>query len=189
MKSAVPKVLHQAGGLPLIEHVLPGRRRPVARLHHRGRRPPGRPRAGAHRRNGWACALHCRSRSSAPATRCCRRNRCCAGSAARWCCCRATCRCCGPTRSRRWSDAPRPRAAATVLTAVVDDPHGYGRIVRDDRRASAAIVEHKDASPTSSGESRDQQRHLRVRPRRRCSTRCARSGRRTRRASTTCPTW
>ena len=44
-------------------------------------------------------------------------------------------------------------AAATVLTAVVDDPHGYGRIIRDGnadssgRRRIAAIVEHKDATP------------------------------------------
>ena len=37
-------------------------------------------------------------------------------------------------------------AAATVLTAVVDDPSGYGRIERTDGRI-AAIVEHKDASP------------------------------------------
>ncbi|HVL68817.1 MAG TPA: bifunctional UDP-N-acetylglucosamine diphosphorylase/glucosamine-1-phosphate N-acetyltransferase GlmU [Vicinamibacterales bacterium] len=36
-------------------------------------------------------------------------------------------------------------AAATVLTAEVDDPHGYGRIVRDGGRI-AAIVEHKDAT-------------------------------------------
>ena len=38
------------------------------------------------------------------------------------------------------------RAAATVLTAIVPDPTGYGRIVRD-ARGIAAIVEHKDASP------------------------------------------
>ena len=37
-------------------------------------------------------------------------------------------------------------AAATVLTAVVDDPSGYGRIVRDDAGRIAAIVEHKDAT-------------------------------------------
>jgi bifunctional UDP-N-acetylglucosamine pyrophosphorylase / glucosamine-1-phosphate N-acetyltransferase len=37
------------------------------------------------------------------------------------------------------------RAAATVLTAVIDDPHGYGRIVRENGRITA-IVEHKDAS-------------------------------------------
>jgi bifunctional UDP-N-acetylglucosamine pyrophosphorylase/glucosamine-1-phosphate N-acetyltransferase len=37
-------------------------------------------------------------------------------------------------------------AAATVLTAVVERPDGYGRIVRADG-ALHAIVEHKDASP------------------------------------------
>jgi bifunctional UDP-N-acetylglucosamine pyrophosphorylase/glucosamine-1-phosphate N-acetyltransferase len=37
-------------------------------------------------------------------------------------------------------------AAATVLTARVDRPQGYGRIVRDQGRI-AAIVEDKDASP------------------------------------------
>jgi bifunctional UDP-N-acetylglucosamine pyrophosphorylase/glucosamine-1-phosphate N-acetyltransferase len=40
----------------------------------------------------------------------------------------------------------RTGAAATVLTARVDDPAGYGRIVRRDG-AIAAIVEHKDATP------------------------------------------
>jgi bifunctional UDP-N-acetylglucosamine pyrophosphorylase/glucosamine-1-phosphate N-acetyltransferase len=38
------------------------------------------------------------------------------------------------------------RAAATVLTAMVPAPDGYGRIVRDGT-GIAAIVEHKDASP------------------------------------------
>ena len=37
-------------------------------------------------------------------------------------------------------------AAATVLTAMADDPTGYGRIERRDGGISA-IVEHKDASP------------------------------------------
>ncbi len=38
------------------------------------------------------------------------------------------------------------KAAATVVTAVVDDPHGYGRIIRDDSGGICAIVEHKDAT-------------------------------------------
>ncbi len=38
------------------------------------------------------------------------------------------------------------RAAATLLTAVVDDPTGYGRVLRDGAEV-AAIVEHRDASP------------------------------------------
>jgi len=38
-------------------------------------------------------------------------------------------------------------AAATVLTATPDDPSGYGRIVRDAGGRITAIVEHKDATP------------------------------------------
>jgi bifunctional UDP-N-acetylglucosamine pyrophosphorylase/glucosamine-1-phosphate N-acetyltransferase len=37
-------------------------------------------------------------------------------------------------------------AAATVLTAIVDDPHSYGRVVRTGEQI-ARIVEEKDASP------------------------------------------
>jgi bifunctional UDP-N-acetylglucosamine pyrophosphorylase/glucosamine-1-phosphate N-acetyltransferase len=38
------------------------------------------------------------------------------------------------------------RAAATVLTTVVDDPQGYGRIVRDEQGQIERIVEERDAS-------------------------------------------
>jgi bifunctional UDP-N-acetylglucosamine pyrophosphorylase / glucosamine-1-phosphate N-acetyltransferase len=41
-------------------------------------------------------------------------------------------------------------AAATVVTALVDDPRGYGRIIRTDRSSGeeiARIVEEKDATP------------------------------------------
>jgi bifunctional UDP-N-acetylglucosamine pyrophosphorylase/glucosamine-1-phosphate N-acetyltransferase len=38
------------------------------------------------------------------------------------------------------------QAAATVLTARVPDPTGYGRIIRDSDGLVSAIVEHKDAS-------------------------------------------
>mgnify|MGYP003757028235 CR=1 FL=1 len=37
-------------------------------------------------------------------------------------------------------------AAATVLTAHVPDPYGYGRIVRDEKGGVAGIVEEKDAT-------------------------------------------
>lgn len=37
-------------------------------------------------------------------------------------------------------------AAATVLSARVPDPHGYGRIVRNEAGGVVGIVEHKDAS-------------------------------------------
>jgi len=40
-------------------------------------------------------------------------------------------------------------SAATVLTVTLDDPGGYGRIVRDQEGYLEAIVEYKDAdSPT-----------------------------------------
>ncbi|MGH4014587.1 MAG: bifunctional UDP-N-acetylglucosamine diphosphorylase/glucosamine-1-phosphate N-acetyltransferase GlmU [Pseudonocardiaceae bacterium] len=35
----------------------------------------------------------------------------------------------------------------TVLSAVVDDPTGYGRVLRDESGAVIGIVEHRDASP------------------------------------------
>jgi bifunctional UDP-N-acetylglucosamine pyrophosphorylase/glucosamine-1-phosphate N-acetyltransferase len=38
------------------------------------------------------------------------------------------------------------RASATVLTAVLDDPGGYGRIVRDSAGGLQRIVEERDAS-------------------------------------------
>lgn len=37
-------------------------------------------------------------------------------------------------------------ADATLLTAFLDDPTGYGRVVRDDNNRVVRIVEHKDAS-------------------------------------------
>lgn len=38
-------------------------------------------------------------------------------------------------------------AAATIATSVIDDPTGYGRIVRDASGRFASIVEHKNATP------------------------------------------
>jgi bifunctional UDP-N-acetylglucosamine pyrophosphorylase/glucosamine-1-phosphate N-acetyltransferase len=52
----------------------------------------------------------------------------------------------GETLARLVKTHREESAAATVLTAVVENPEGYGRIVRDGSRI-AAIVEHKDASP------------------------------------------
>lgn len=37
-------------------------------------------------------------------------------------------------------------AAATVLTATVEEPYGLGRIIRDEHGQVAAIVEHRDAT-------------------------------------------
>ncbi len=42
-------------------------------------------------------------------------------------------------------------ASTTVLTAVRDDPTGYGRVLRDDAGSVTAIVEHKDADQAVRG--------------------------------------
>ncbi len=41
----------------------------------------------------------------------------------------------------------RTRATITMLTVVLDDPHGYGRILRDDAGNVTGIVEEADATP------------------------------------------
>ena len=56
------------------------------------------------------------------------------------------------------------RAAATVVTAVVDRPYGYGRIVRSAGRI-VRIVEERDASAAERQNQGDQRRGLRVRHR------------------------
>lgn len=43
------------------------------------------------------------------------------------------------------ADHRAQQAAVTVLTAVVPDPTGYGRVVRDEAGQVARIVEHRDA--------------------------------------------
>jgi len=53
----------------------------------------------------------------------------------------------GATLSRLVEERAATGAAAAVLTAHVPDPSGYGRIIRDERGAFAAIVEHADATP------------------------------------------
>ena len=39
------------------------------------------------------------------------------------------------------------KAVATILTAELDDPSGYGRIIRNPDHSVKKIVEHRDASP------------------------------------------
>src|SRR4029453_17958304 len=52
-----------------------------------------------------------------------------------------------PTTLQRLVDThQKARSAATVVTATVDRPYGYGRIVRT-RGRLARIVEERDASP------------------------------------------
>ncbi len=145
MKSALPKVLHRAAGRPLIDRVLGVCRAAFTRVGHCCDRSSDRTIAvasGGQWRSDRHSGTPARDRTRAPA---------------------------GGTVPRRERPAPllllsgdvpllRPatvqalvahhvarRAAATVLTATVPDPSGYGRIVREDG-AISAIVEHKDAT-------------------------------------------
>ena len=52
--------------------------------------------------------------------------------------------------------------AVTVLTALVPDPSGYGRIIRDGSGTLAEIVEEADATAGAAGHQRDQLRLLRL---------------------------
>ena len=76
-------------------------------------------------------------------------------------------------------------AACTVLTAIIDDPTGYGRVVRGKDGRVARIVEEADAERRRACDPRDQHLDLLLPPQR-ARTRAA-PGRalRTRRASTT----
>lgn len=47
----------------------------------------------------------------------------------------------------RMRDAVEAGAAGAMLTAIADDPTGYGRVLRDDTGAVSAIVEHRDCTP------------------------------------------
>jgi bifunctional UDP-N-acetylglucosamine pyrophosphorylase / glucosamine-1-phosphate N-acetyltransferase len=53
----------------------------------------------------------------------------------------------GGTLAGLVADHDRSGHAITVLTGEVDDPFGYGRILRDDAGNVTAIVEEKDATP------------------------------------------
>jgi bifunctional UDP-N-acetylglucosamine pyrophosphorylase/glucosamine-1-phosphate N-acetyltransferase len=51
----------------------------------------------------------------------------------------------GTTLERLLETCENPEVGAVVLTADVDDPHGYGRIIRDSENGILKIVEEKDA--------------------------------------------
>jgi bifunctional UDP-N-acetylglucosamine pyrophosphorylase/glucosamine-1-phosphate N-acetyltransferase len=60
--------------------------------------------------------------------------------------------CLRPETIRQFSDYHHAQgAAATVMSAKLPDPFGYGRIVRDGSGALSAIVEQKDADEETQG--------------------------------------
>ena len=188
MRSATPKLAHDLCGRPLLAWPLAAARDAGASRivvvvgaddgrHARGvarraeRRAGGPARAARHggrgRRRGGADRRATACRSCSPAT------------------CRSSRRsCCASSRDAH----ARGGAAATMVTAVLDDPRGYGRVVRGDAWRVERVVETKvagDASDSASSRSRGQHRDLRLRRWR--AARRARRGRRGQRAGRALP--
>jgi bifunctional UDP-N-acetylglucosamine pyrophosphorylase / glucosamine-1-phosphate N-acetyltransferase len=147
MKSKKPKVLHKAGGLALVEHVVDGALELAAPenvfvvvgngaeqvravLQHRGVQfIPQEHQAGT----GHAL-LVCRERLE--------------GKYGRVLVLYGDCPLLQAATLRALRDAQvKSGAAATLITTLLPDPTGYGRILRDERGWVRAIVEEKAASP------------------------------------------
>ena len=142
MRSSTPKVLHELCGAPMV--LWPVRAAlDAGAAARRGRRlaPRGRSSRCCRRASSWPCSRARRrhgrggaSRRSPISTRSRRRRR---PDDARWWCSAATCRSSAPRRSARWSRRTRSSGAvATMVTTLLEDPSGYGRVVRD---ASGAL--------------------------------------------------
>ena len=102
-----------------------------------------------------------------------------------------------PAGRRRDADRARrgPRGVAapraTMLTAELEDPTGYGRVVRDAEGQVERVVETKAAGDATRGRARDprgQHRASSPSTAARCSPRWSSSSPTTPRASSTCPT-
>jgi bifunctional UDP-N-acetylglucosamine pyrophosphorylase/glucosamine-1-phosphate N-acetyltransferase len=147
MKSSVPKVLHPIGGAAMLDHVLAaarelnpaelivvvGHRRREVIDHLAGHAPDARV-VIQHEQGGTGHAVRMVAEAAGlgqgtvvvtygdtPLLR-------------------------GQTLASLASEHATQRAAVTALTAVMNDPTGYGRIVRDERGAFLGIVEEADAS-------------------------------------------
>ena len=147
MKSSLAKVLHCAGGAPLIEHVVRAARsiaapeRIVVVTGHQASRVEA-----AVSRHGVRFQLQAEQRGTGHALAVCRGQ---AGlEAGLLLVLYGDCPLLEPATLARLIEAHRASgAAATVLTARLADPSGYGRILRDAHGHVAAIVEEKDATP------------------------------------------
>lgn len=53
----------------------------------------------------------------------------------------------GSTLQALLEEHDRTQNALTLATSMLDSPHGYGRILRDDQGNLSAIIEHKDCTP------------------------------------------
>jgi len=144
MKSALPKVVHEILGVPLVRFVVDAAREGgcdcVVVVTGHGAEAvealiPGVPTARQDRQLGTGHAVMCAEGALAGAS----------GSLVVLSGDSPLLR---PETIARLVDARENRdAAAVVLTAVLDDPTGYGRIVRDAAGELVGIVEDKDLAP------------------------------------------
>jgi bifunctional UDP-N-acetylglucosamine pyrophosphorylase/glucosamine-1-phosphate N-acetyltransferase len=145
MKSAIPKVLHRACGLPLIEHVLRAAdplspSSTVVVVGHEAEqiraRLSSRPNLSLVLQSPQLGTGHALLQAEAPL----------AGRRGTLLVLSGDVPLLTPGTLRQLARTHTEQgAAATVLTATVDDATGYGRIVRQDGRI-AGIVEHRDAT-------------------------------------------
>jgi bifunctional UDP-N-acetylglucosamine pyrophosphorylase/glucosamine-1-phosphate N-acetyltransferase len=146
MKSALPKVLFEAAGLPLIEHVLRsadplGAASTTIVVGHM----PDAVRDGLRKRPGLQFALQDPQRGTAHALL--QAEPFLAGKTGIVVMLSGDVPRLSTATLRRLVDSHVARGpAATHLTAVLDEPYGYGRIIRSGERI-ARIVEERDASP------------------------------------------
>ncbi|MGQ0629433.1 MAG: bifunctional UDP-N-acetylglucosamine diphosphorylase/glucosamine-1-phosphate N-acetyltransferase GlmU [Sporichthyaceae bacterium] len=149
MKSSAPKVLHPIGGRSLLGHVLAAARELAPDqvivvvgagrelvTDHLGAIEPGATTVVQEQRNGTGHAVRIALAQAAPEVR---------GTVVVLCGDTPLLR--GQTLSDLVAEHHARGNAATVLTARLLDPTGYGRIVRDGAGGVTAIVEQRDATP------------------------------------------
>jgi bifunctional UDP-N-acetylglucosamine pyrophosphorylase/glucosamine-1-phosphate N-acetyltransferase len=150
MKSEYPKVLHRAAGLPLIEHVLraAGALEPATTVVVVGHMA-GRVEDALRKRPGLRFAVQEPQLGTGHALLQAEPHL--AGQTGTVVLLSGDVPLLRPATLRALGEAHASRgAAATVLTARVDRPQGYGRIVRHEGHI-AAIVEDRDATPAERG--------------------------------------
>jgi bifunctional UDP-N-acetylglucosamine pyrophosphorylase/glucosamine-1-phosphate N-acetyltransferase len=147
MKSKQAKVLHQAGGMPLIEHIVgtalalaPPERIFLVVGHQAGEVQA----AVAH--HGVQFIVQAEQRGTGHALLVCRERL--SGLPGHLLVLYGDCPLLTPGALRQLVEAQEQgEAAATVITTVLEDPTGYGRILRNESGRLQAIVEQKDATP------------------------------------------
>jgi bifunctional UDP-N-acetylglucosamine pyrophosphorylase/glucosamine-1-phosphate N-acetyltransferase len=144
MKSDLPKVLHTVGGIPMAELVIraareAGAARMVVVIGHRAEL------VRAALGEGVAYARQEEPLGTGHATACARAGA--AGAQTVMVLCGDTPLVTGRTLRRLAETHRREGAVATVLTTVLSDPTGYGRIIRGEKGRVRRIVEEADATP------------------------------------------